>query len=83
MKLPRDVSGIEFNQIEQEALNLPEKERALLAERLLCSLGDEAADLNKERWMQEADRRYDEYKAGRMTARPAGDVFRDIYRTLE
>ena len=71
-----------LNQVEQDALSLPEKERALLAERLLCSLGDETADLNEERWIQEAERRYEEYKAGRMTARPAEDVFQDAYRKL-
>ena len=71
-----------LRQVEQEALNLPEKERALLAERLLCSLDNETPDFNEERWLQEAERRYEEYKAGRMTARPAEDVFEDANRKL-
>lgn len=72
-----------LTQVEQEALKLSEKERAVLAELLLCSLGDDTTGLNEESWHEEAERRYEEYKAGRITCRPADDVFQDAYRKLE
>lgn len=70
-------------QIEQEALRLPEKERAVLAEHLLSSLGDEATAANEERWIEEAERRYQQFRDGKITARPAEEVFEDAYRKLE
>jgi putative addiction module component (TIGR02574 family) len=72
-----------LTQLEQEVLKLPEKERAILAEHLLSSLGEETMGLNEERWIEEAERRYQEYRAGRMTAKPADEVFEDAYRKLE
>jgi len=46
-------------------------------------LGDDVTGLNEERWIAEAERCYQEYKAGRLEARAADDVFRDAYRALE
>ncbi len=71
-------------QIEDEALKLTEQERAILAEHLLNSLGDDIRDLNnEERWLDEAEYRYREYKAGRLSARSAEDVFENAYRGME
>lgn len=59
------------------ALSLPEKERAELAGRLLKSL-DELPETEWEaKWVTESERRIEEVRAGRMTERPASDVFRD------
>ena len=71
-----------FAEIENEALQLSEQERARLAERLLSSLGENTTGLNEELWLEEAERRYEEYRRGTMPARAAEDVFRDAYRKL-
>ncbi len=72
-----------FTEIENEALRLSERERVVLAERLLASLDDEPTDLNEELWLKEAQWRLEEYRAGKMTARPAEEVFRDLRRMLD
>ncbi|MBM4049754.1 MAG: addiction module protein [Planctomycetes bacterium] len=68
--------------VEAQALKLPLRERAALAEHLIASL-DDLDDTEIERlWVEEAERRYREYKKGRISARPAEDVFRDAYRRI-
>jgi hypothetical protein len=57
------------------ALSLPAKERAELAGRLLKSL-DELPEAEWEA-VAESERRLQEVRSGRMTERPAADVFRD------
>ena len=72
----------QLKDLERESLKLPFKERAQLAERLLASL-DEASKTELERlWLEEAERRYEAYKQGRMTARPAEDVLHDARESL-
>jgi putative addiction module component (TIGR02574 family) len=67
-----------IKKIEKEALQLPSHERAVLAERLLHSL-DEEEDVDVERaWIEEAERRYKEFKRGNTSGRSIDDVLRDI-----
>lgn len=67
----------EIARLESEALRLPLRERARLAESLLASL-DTPEDAEAESlWAEEATRRADAFEAGRLSARPAADVFRD------
>jgi putative addiction module component (TIGR02574 family) len=69
-------------EIESEALQLPPKERARLAQRLLASL-DETADRDAEQvWLQEAERRLDELESGKVTGIPAEQVFKRARSTL-
>ena len=71
----------DLEKCEVEALKLSVRERAILAEHLIASL-DPRDDTGDERlWLEEADRRYREYKKGKISARPAEDVLRDA-RTL-
>ncbi len=66
-----------IKEIEEEALRLPSHERAQLAEHLIHSL-DEVEDPEAERlWIEEAERRYQEYKQGKVKAKPAGMVFKE------
>jgi putative addiction module component (TIGR02574 family) len=58
---------------------LPAKERAYLAERLIASLDE--AELEKE-WADEAIRRRDEVRSGKVKAVPAAEVYRRIERLL-
>ncbi|OGV64669.1 MAG: hypothetical protein A3K19_30055 [Lentisphaerae bacterium RIFOXYB12_FULL_65_16] len=66
-----------LKECEALALKLPSRERAVLAEHLIASL-DELDDAENERlWLEEANRRYQEYKKGTIGARDAKDVLRD------
>ncbi len=66
-----------LKELESRALDLPLKERAQLAEYLLDSL-DVLDDAENERlWVEEAERRYRQYKKGNIPSRLARDVFRD------
>ncbi len=68
---------VDLKEFERQALQLPLKERAALAEHLIASL-DVPEDAECERlWVEEAERRYQEYKNGSISSRPAEDVFRD------
>ena len=62
---------------EAQALQLPPAERATLAEHLISSLDSLDDAQNEQLWLDEAERRYREYKKGNMPARPAADVIRD------
>lgn len=58
---------------------LPVKDRAFLAERLIASL--EEADLERQ-WTDEAIRRRDEVRSGKLKPVPAAEVYRRIERLL-
>lgn len=58
---------------------LPLKDRAYLAERLLASL--EETDLERQ-WTEEAVRRRDEVRSGKVKPVPAAEVYRRIERLL-
>jgi Putative addiction module component len=62
---------------EAQALQLPPAERAILAEHLIASLDALDETHNEKLWIEEADRRYREYKSGNITSRPAEDALRD------
>ena len=58
---------------------LPTKERVYLAERLIASLDE--AELETA-WAEEAIRRRDEVRSGRVKTVPAAEVYRRIERLL-
>ena len=67
----------DLKECETTAMSLPVAERAALAEHLIESL-DLLDDAENERlWVDEAERRYQEYKQGRLSARPAAEAIRD------
>jgi putative addiction module component (TIGR02574 family) len=69
-------------EIESEALQLPPKERARLAQRLLASLDTESDRDAEQVWLQEAERRLDELESGKVIGIPAEQVFRRARSTL-
>jgi len=70
--------------IEKEALQLPANERATLAEHLLESLDGEDPDPDAEQaWIEEAERRYEEYKKDKTIGRPSEAVLRDARKRLK
>ena len=60
-----------------QALNLQVKERAELAVYLIASLDSLDDAENEHLWLEEAERRYQEYKKGNISARLAEAVFRN------
>jgi len=67
----------ELMECEAQALQLPLAKRAELAEHLIASLDEMDEVQNEQLWLNEADRRYSEYKNGNISARCAEDVLRD------
>ena len=75
-----------IKEIEKQVLQLPTHERALLARSLLHSSDqeDEEEDPDAELlWIEEMHRRYDAYKMGKNTAKPAEQVFQDARFNLQ
>ncbi len=74
--------AVDLKRFEEQAMQLPPKERALLAEHLIASL-DEADEVENEAlWAEEAERRYRDYKAGKIAARPAEEALADARKSL-
>ena len=67
----------DLKECESQALNLQAKERAVLAEHLIDSLDSLNDAENEQLWLEEADKRYQEYKRGNIPARLAEDVLYD------
>jgi len=73
----------ELQKCERQARNLPLPERALLIRKLIEGL-DEFEEQELERlWIEEATRRLQAFKNGKMDARPASEVFLDARTRLE
>jgi putative addiction module component (TIGR02574 family) len=68
----------ELKDIVAEALDLPLTARAELASQLLESLDDLSEEENEQLWAREAERRYAEYRAGKIEAVPAEEVFQRL-----
>ena len=62
--------------IEAEALKLPAKARARIAERLISSLEDDADPESQHLWLEEAERRLDELLSGRVKGIAAERAFK-------
>ena len=68
--------------LESQVLKLSRRERARLAQRLISSL-DQEVDADAEKlWLQEAERRLDELKSGKIAGIPAAKVIRKARSTL-
>jgi putative addiction module component (TIGR02574 family) len=65
-------------EVEKQALNLTEKERAALAHKLLVSLEGVPEEGVDEAWDAEIEKRVARIKEGTAKGRPADEVFRDI-----
>jgi putative addiction module component (TIGR02574 family) len=63
--------------IESEAMKLSPKARAKLVERLLISIEVPEDDYIMESWLDEAKRRLEAYRKGKVLAIPASRVFRE------
>ena len=61
--------------IESEALSLDIQSRAKLAGKLLLSLDDPSASEVERLWLDEAEKRLAEFRAGKVQGIPANEVF--------
>jgi putative addiction module component (TIGR02574 family) len=72
--------------LETAVLELPPRERARLAHRLIESLDNEAAESSTEverAWATEIERRVTAYRAGEIETIPASDVFEEARSLLK
>ena len=71
-----------INDIESDAMQSSLQERAVLAERLLGTL-DPGDDVDAEEiWLNEAEGRYQEYRAGSVSSKSAEQAFEDANKRL-
>ena len=65
-----------LQKIESEALNLDMHSRASLVGKLLLSLDEPTMSEVEQLWLDEAERRLDDYRAGKVQSIPGNDVFK-------
>lgn len=73
---------MKLKQIEDEALHLPEEERAELAQKLLLSLDEPSESEIAGNWLKEAKRRSRELEEGIVQPVPAEEVNRKAQTLL-
>jgi len=73
-----------ISEIGKKALELSARDRALLIRQLLENLegGDEEENA-EELWIDEAKRRYDQYKQGKTSEKPANHVLENTKTNLK
>jgi len=67
---------MDLQKIEDEALHLPQKERAQLIQRLVLSLESPSDEELQSDWLLEARRRAEELESGSVQAVPGDEVMR-------
>ena len=68
--------------IQSEMLNLSAADRARLLDLLWDSLSEPEVKSRETAWAAESERRIEAYESGKLTARPAADVFSDLKKNL-
>lgn len=77
-----EVKMSDLDEVHRNALRLNVHDRAALAERLLASLDDLSEEEAERLWAEEAQRRLEEYRAGRTGVVPAEEVHQKAERLL-
>ena len=75
--------SLDLEELEAQALKLPPSDRAALAEILIASLDAADERENECLWVEEAERRYQEYKKGNIPSRRAEEVLRDARGAIQ
>ena len=70
-------------ELENEAKRLSVQERARLAHQLIASLDVGEDEDVEEAWLEEAERRYQAYRQGKLTAKPADKVLHEAKSRLK
>ncbi|MFC1849267.1 addiction module protein [candidate division CSSED10-310 bacterium] len=71
-----------IEEIEEKILNLPIKDRARLAERLIASLEIIEDQRVEHLWLIEAEKRLKEYRAGNIDSRPAQEALHEALKKI-
>lgn len=74
--------SLTLDQITEEALKLPADSKALLADKLVESLGSEDTDEIHRLWSAEAIRRRDEIRSGQVQPVPGEEVLEEVRRLV-
>ncbi len=72
-----------LTELENESLKLSTRERAALAEHLLESICSGDDNDSEKYWIEEAEKRYQAYRAGKIKGKPADKVFEDAYKKFK
>lgn len=72
-----------LKECEAQALQLTPQDRAALAEHLIASLDSIDDSQVESLWLDEAERRYADYKNGKIAARDAASVMKDARLALK
>ncbi len=72
------VDAVDEMVLAKEALRLPPRERALLADSLLASLDSEEFKKIETEWVGEADERLKAYRKGELTAEDGPEVLKSL-----
>jgi putative addiction module component (TIGR02574 family) len=70
-------------EIQREAVRLPEKDREVLAERLIRSLKRAPLTQVEEAWVKEAERRFSAWRRGERVGVPVERAFIQIRKDLD
>jgi len=74
--------SLKYKELENDALELEDDERASLALRLISTL-DKGKNVNAEKaWIDEAEKRYQDYKDGKIESVDAENVFGEAFKKL-
>ena len=76
-KMTRDIS-----ELREELDKLSPKQKAELARTLIDSLDEELDENVEQLWLDEAMRRYEAYRRGEISSRPAAEVFARVRARL-
>jgi hypothetical protein len=74
--------AVDIKTVEDEAMELPATQRAILARHLLASLDDLDEAKIERLWVAEAELRYQTYKEGNLPARDAFAAIADARQRL-
>jgi putative addiction module component (TIGR02574 family) len=72
-----------LTEIIKDVMSLDVRDRATLAEKLLASLEELSEEEAERLWAEEAQRRLDEYRAGRAKAVPADTVHARVEKLFQ
>ena len=74
--------GDKFDQIKASVEDLTSAEKAALARTLIDQLDNSSDDDVEKLWAEEAQRRYEMYKSGALTALPGSEVMKRVRSRL-
>jgi hypothetical protein len=75
--------AITIREISSQALSLPPKSRAILANMLLDSLEEVRVSDNEKKWIEEAKKRDKEITEGKVVCKSHDDVMKSAYKAIE